>query len=89
MEWKSLVLNCRQNRKTPFQLAKLVIGSICNKPNKVMDAVRSPGDITKRMVYKTKDGRDAVQYVFITLIEPSIRRTAWATICSLGSTPES
>jgi hypothetical protein len=29
-----------------------------------MDAVRSPGDITKRMVYKTKDGRNAVQYVF-------------------------
>lgn len=54
MEWKSLVLNCRQNRKTPFQLAKLVIGSICNKPNKVMDAVRSPGDITKRIVFKRK-----------------------------------
>lgn len=68
-------------------------GQACNRLNlqqaKVMDAVRSPGDITKRMVYKTKDGRDAVQYVFITLIEPSIRRTTWATVCSLGSTPES
>ncbi|CAG8391456.1 unnamed protein product [Penicillium salamii] len=70
MEWKSLVLNCRQERKTPsqlrkYRLAKLVIGSICNKPTKILAKMQSPNEITERMVYKTTDGRLAVQYVFI------------------------
>ncbi|KAJ5343872.1 uncharacterized protein MYU51_002241 [Penicillium brevicompactum] len=69
MEWKNLVLSCRQMRKVPTQLRKymlatIVIGSICNKPKAVMANWSSPEDITERMVFRTNDGRVAVQYVF-------------------------
>ncbi|CAG7940323.1 unnamed protein product [Penicillium salamii] len=68
-EWKSLVFLCRQRRKLPshlrkFKLADLVIGSICNKPNMILANMESPNEITEQMVFKTKDGRVAVQYVF-------------------------
>ncbi|CAI7569245.1 unnamed protein product [Penicillium discolor] len=87
MEWKSLVLTCRQDRKLSsqvrkFKLAKLVIGSICNKPSMVLANMQSPDDITEGMVYKTKDDRVAVQYVFIgdegdDLLEQSAKITVF------------
>ena len=46
-----------------YKLARLVIGTICGKPN-VIGKMRSPDEITEQMVLKTRDGRNAVQYVF-------------------------
>ncbi|KAJ5202181.1 hypothetical protein N7449_004260 [Penicillium cf. viridicatum] len=68
-EWKSLIFHCRQGEKLPselrkYKLAKLVIGTICGKPNVVIGRMRSPDEITEQMVLKTSDGRNAVQYVF-------------------------
>ncbi|OQD98083.1 hypothetical protein PENSOL_c010G06911 [Penicillium solitum] len=87
MEWKSLVLTCRQDRKLSsqlrkFKLAKLVIGSICNKPSMVLANMQSPDEITEGMVYKTKDDRVAIEYVFIgdegdDLLEQSAKITVF------------
>jgi hypothetical protein len=68
-EWKSLIFHCRQGKKLPselrkLKLAKLVIGTICGKPNAIIGRMRSPDGITEQMVLKTSDGRNAVQYVF-------------------------
>ncbi|KAJ5961122.1 uncharacterized protein N7479_008272 [Penicillium vulpinum] len=68
-EWKSLIFHCRQGKKLPselqkYKLAKLVIGTICGKPNAVIGRMRSPNEITEQMVHKTSDGGNAVQYVF-------------------------
>lgn len=68
-EWKSLIFHCRQGKKLPselrkYKLAKLVIGTICGKPNVTIGNMRSPDEITERMVLKTRDGRNSVQYVF-------------------------
>ncbi|CDM37174.1 hypothetical protein DTO013E5_9484 [Penicillium roqueforti] len=68
-EWKSLIFHCRQGKKLPsklrkYKLAKLIIGTICGKPNLVISRMRSPDEITEHMVLKTSDGRNAVQYVF-------------------------
>ncbi|KGO74640.1 hypothetical protein PITC_084160 [Penicillium italicum] len=68
-EWKSLIFHCRQGKKLPselqkYKVAKLVIGTICGKPNFVISNLRSPDEITGQMVLKTTDGRNAVQYVF-------------------------
>jgi hypothetical protein len=68
-EWKSLVFYSRLGLKLPselrkYQLAKLVIGPICGKPNLVFANMRSPDEVTEQMVLKTQDGRKAVQYVF-------------------------
>ncbi|CAI7564151.1 unnamed protein product [Penicillium viridicatum] len=67
-KWKSLVFHCRKGEKLPselrkYKLAKLVIGTICGKPN-VIGKMRSPDKIREQMVLKTRDGRNAVQYVF-------------------------
>ena len=80
-EWKSLISHCRQGKKLPSELrkyktAKLVIGTICGKPNAVIGSLQSPNEITGQMVLKTSDGRHAVQYVFVgddgeTLLEES------------------
>ncbi|KXG50745.1 uncharacterized protein PGRI_045120 [Penicillium griseofulvum] len=54
-EWKSLVFYSRLGLKLPselrkYQLAKLVIGAICGKPNLVFANMRSPDEVTKQMV---------------------------------------
>lgn len=90
-EWKSLVLTCRQDRKLSsqlrtFQLAKLIIGSICNKSSKVLANMQSPDEITEGMVCKTKDGRVAVQYVFIgTEGDDLLEQSAQITVFPLTS----
>ncbi|KAI3226005.1 hypothetical protein DTO012A9_5763 [Penicillium roqueforti] len=68
-EWKSLILTCRRREKVPsnlrkYQLAKLVIGTICGKPTYGFGNMQSPDEVTERMVLKTKDGRNAVQFFF-------------------------
>ncbi|KOS37762.1 hypothetical protein ACN38_g11440 [Penicillium nordicum] len=68
-EWKSLIFHCRNGKKLPselrkYKLAKLVIGTICGKPNVVIGSMRSPDEITEQMVLKTSEGRHAVHYVF-------------------------
>ncbi|KAJ5143146.1 uncharacterized protein N7515_001933 [Penicillium bovifimosum] len=65
-EWKSLVFHCQGAKKLPadlrkFQRAKLVIGTICRKPNVVITNLGSADEITEGMVLKTRDGRNAVQ----------------------------
>ncbi|KAJ5521255.1 hypothetical protein N7527_005370 [Penicillium freii] len=67
-EWKSLVFHCRKWGKLPsglrkYKLAKLVIRTICGKLN-VIGKMRSLDEIREQMVLKTRDGRNAVQYVF-------------------------
>ncbi|KAI3081748.1 hypothetical protein CBS147339_3066 [Penicillium roqueforti] len=64
-EWKSLILTCRRREKVPsnlrkYQLAKLVIGTICGKPTYGFGNMQSPDEVAERMVLKTKDGRNAV-----------------------------
>jgi hypothetical protein len=68
-QWKSIVFHCRRAKKLPadlrkFQRAKLVIGTICRKPTVVITNLGSANEITEGMVLKTRDGRNAVQYVF-------------------------
>ncbi|CAI7608310.1 unnamed protein product [Penicillium glandicola] len=68
-EWKSLVFHCRRSTRLPpelrkYQLAKILIGTICGKPTSIFANMRSPDEITEQMVLKTRDGRNAIQYVF-------------------------
>jgi hypothetical protein len=68
-EWKSLIWHCRTANKLPTELRKfkqacLIVGTIAKRPNKAYDKMNSPEQIDERCVLKTKDGRNAVQYVF-------------------------
>jgi hypothetical protein len=68
-EWKNLIWHCRTRRKLPtelcqFKQACLVIGTIATKPGKAYDRMDSPEQIDEGCVLKTKDGRNAVQYMF-------------------------
>ncbi|KAK7418208.1 hypothetical protein QQZ08_011361 [Neonectria magnoliae] len=68
-DWKHLIWNCRRqyrlrNEWTRFVKATLVIGTICGKPDKVIQKLQSPTDITHNMVFQGPRG-DAIQYVFI------------------------
>jgi hypothetical protein len=68
-EWKNLVWHCRNAKKFPSQLQKfkqalLIIGTIAKKPNRVYNGMNSFAQINERCVLKTKDGHNAVQYVF-------------------------
>ncbi|KAI6779876.1 uncharacterized protein J7T54_001964 [Emericellopsis cladophorae] len=68
-EWKNLVFHCRKGRRLPSELRKfrqatLVIGTIANKPKKVYQKLDSAEHITEQMVLRTRDGRQAVQYVW-------------------------
>ena len=69
VEWKNLVWHCRNANKFPSQLRKfkqasLIIGTIAKKPNRVYNNMDSFAQIDESCVFKTKDGRNAVQYVF-------------------------
>jgi hypothetical protein len=68
-EWKNLVWHCRNAKKFPNQLRKfkqalLIIGTIAKKPNRVYNGMDTFAQIDERCVLKTKDGHNAVQYVF-------------------------
>lgn len=68
-EWKNLVWHCRNAKKLPSQLRKfkqasLIVGTIAKKSNRVYNDMDSFAQIDERCVLKTKDGRNAVQYVF-------------------------
>jgi hypothetical protein len=68
-EWKNLVWHCWNAKKLPSQLRKyqqalLIIGTIAKKPNKVYKRMDTFAQINERCVLKTKDGLNAVQYVF-------------------------
>jgi hypothetical protein len=68
-EWKNLIWHCRTARRLPTELRKfkqacLIIGTISKKPNMLYDRMNSPEQIDERCVLKTKEGRDAVKYVF-------------------------
>jgi hypothetical protein len=68
-EWKNLVWHCRNAKKFPRELQKfkqalLIIGTIAKKPNGVYNGMNSFAQINERCVLKTKDGHNAVQYVF-------------------------
>ncbi|KPM39588.1 hypothetical protein AK830_g6939 [Neonectria ditissima] len=67
--WKELVWKCRKGIRlrdewTKFRNATLAIGTICGKPDMVINALDSPSDITHNMVLQGPRG-DAIQYVFI------------------------
>ncbi|KAK7424720.1 hypothetical protein QQX98_000298 [Neonectria punicea] len=66
---KHLVWNCRReyrlrNEWTRFLKATLVIGTICGKPDKVIQNLQSADDITHDMVLQGPRG-DAIQFAFI------------------------
>ncbi|KAN0073471.1 hypothetical protein V8E54_008691 [Elaphomyces granulatus] len=68
-EWKNLVWHCRTARRLPTELRKfkqacLIIGTMAKKPNTAYDKMNSPEQIDESCVLKTKDGGNAVQYVF-------------------------
>ena len=68
-EWKNLVFHCRKGRRLPSELRKfkqatLLVGTIANKSNKVYQKLDSAEQITEHMVLKTRDGRQAIQYVW-------------------------
>jgi hypothetical protein len=63
------VWHCRNAKKLPSQLRKykqalLIIGTIAKKPNRVYNDMDTFAQINERCVLKTKDGLNAVQYVF-------------------------
>ncbi|KAK1249534.1 hypothetical protein MKX07_003050 [Trichoderma sp. CBMAI-0711] len=68
-DWKRLIFLSRTLGKLPsdlrkFKQATLIIGTTASKPNWVYRRLESHHEITEKMVLKTKDGRDAIQYVF-------------------------
>lgn len=68
-EWKKLVWHCRNGIKLPSELRKykqasLIIGTIAKKPNKAFTRMDTFAQIDESCVLKTKDGCDAIQYVF-------------------------
>ena len=59
----------RTARRLPTELRKfkqacLIIGTMAKKPNTAYDKMNSPEQIDESCVLKTKDGGNAVQYVF-------------------------
>lgn len=53
-----------QSELCKYQLPKLVIGTIRGKPTFIFANIGSPDEVTKRIVLKTKDGRNAIRHVF-------------------------
>ncbi|KAJ6181206.1 hypothetical protein N7519_011667 [Penicillium mononematosum] len=83
-EWKSLIFNCRRQQVPllselqKYNLATILVGTICGKSNISFRNMLSPDEVTERMVLKPKDGRNAIQYVFkgedgFILVEDSSR----------------
>lgn len=70
-EWKRLVYHSRRGLRYPpdlqkFNQASLIIGTTTQIPGMVYinHKLNGPGDITDKMVFKTRDGSDAIQYAF-------------------------
>lgn len=68
-EWKALVLYSRQWNKYPAELqkfkeAKLIIGTISTAPQAFYYKLKSPEEITVRMLLKGRDERLAIQYAW-------------------------
>ncbi|KAL2757826.1 hypothetical protein ACRALDRAFT_1068321 [Sodiomyces alcalophilus JCM 7366] len=66
-EWKSLIFHCRRGLRVPrdanapnFKDASIIIGTMSNKPSRAYRHLDSPDQTTEAMVFKTKDGRDAI-----------------------------
>ncbi|KAJ9130489.1 hypothetical protein NKR19_g9879 [Coniochaeta hoffmannii] len=68
--WREVVWNSRRGDALPrrlsrFAVATLIIGTVASKPQSVYNRLDSPDLITERFVLKNRDGRNAVQYVFL------------------------
>ncbi|CAG8018207.1 unnamed protein product [Penicillium nalgiovense] len=69
-QWKAFIFHSRReeaplpSKLRKYHVADLLIGSICRRPTHIFANMKSPDEVTERMVFKLKDGRNAVQYVF-------------------------